>query len=176
MDELEEIVGDQAGPADESAINVFLRCDFPPVAGIHTAAVEDADGFRGAAVVELGNESADGGDGFAGLRWTGVDTGADGPDGLVGNDDEGDLGGCDRTETGADLLADDGVGLTGFLVLKRFANTEDGDDVVIEGGTYFLAYKLAGLSEYGAALGMANDDEGGELAEHGRRNLTSEGA
>ena len=61
-------------------------------------------------------------------------------------------------------------------MLELFAYAEEGDDVVVEGGAHFLADELAGLAEESAALGVADDDHGGEFAEHGGRDFAGEGA
>ena len=95
MDELEEIIGDEAGAADEGAVDVRLGDEVAPVGGIDAAAIQDAEGFKGGVVVELGHETTDGADGFVGLLGGGVEAGADGPDGLVGDDDTSDFGGGD---------------------------------------------------------------------------------
>lgn len=61
-------------------------------------------------------------------------------------------------------------------MFELFADAEDGDDVMVEGGADLLADELAGFAKEGAALGVAEDDHGSELAEHGRRDFAGEGA
>ena len=108
-----------------------------------------------------------------GLVGGGGFAGADGPDGFVGDDDLRDLFGGEVVEAGVDLAGDDGGDLVGFALDEGLADAHDWDEVVVEGGLYFLVDGLVGFVEVLAAFGVADDDvigsgvfdlEGGALA------------
>lgn len=80
---------------------------------------------------------------------------ANGPDGLIGDDDlrpVGDLG----LESG-ELLADDIDGLAGLTLLQGLSAAPDHTDAVLGGVLGFEGNNLVALTEDGAALGVAQD-------------------
>lgn len=81
--------------------------------------------------------------------------GADGPDGLVGNDDLGPVG--DGGLEGSKLLADDLNGGAGLALLEALTAAPDGADAVLGGVLGLGRNDLVGLAEDGAALRVAED-------------------
>ena len=97
--------------------------------------------------------------------------GADGPDGLVGDDDGcGGFGG-DAGEGAGDLRLEHLFGFAGFALGENFADADDGNDAVLERGVQLLVDDFVGLGEVLAALGVADERvgsaDGDELADGG---------
>ena len=84
-----EVGGLEAGAADEAAVNVGAGEQVGGVVGLHGAAVLDADGVGGGLTGTLGDGLADDAADAVGLVGGADFAGADGPDGLVGEDDVG---------------------------------------------------------------------------------------
>src|SRR4030067_71847 len=78
----QELIGFQAGPADQRAVNLRFSHEFGDVARGNAAAVKDAEAVADAAAVEAGDHLADKTDGLIGLVTGGRFAGADGPDRL----------------------------------------------------------------------------------------------
>ncbi len=109
------------------------------------------------------------------LRRRGL-AGADGPDGLVGDDDLADAVAVD-VDHGGQLALDDFFGLPGFALCQRFADADDGRDAVRQRGGGLGGHQLVGLAVVLAALRMADDGVAhAEVLQHGRRLLAGEGA
>jgi len=67
--------------------------------------------------------------------------------------------------------------LPGFSLGENFADADDGDEAVLEGGFEFLVDELVGFAEVLAALGVAEDDmRGADGFEHQRRGFAGVGA
>ena len=101
---LREGVGLEGGTADEGAVDVRLGHELLDVAGLGGAAVEDAGGVRGGVAVVGAEGLADRAADLLGVLGGGGLAGADGPDGLVGDDDLGDVLGAPALEGGADFI------------------------------------------------------------------------
>jgi hypothetical protein len=165
----------QAGTADQEAVNVGLLGQLGAVLLVDAAAVQDA-GLLGDLGVDVVLEpGTDGGVDVLGLGGGGDLAGADGPDGLVGDDDLGPVGelGLERGE----LLADDVDGGAGLALLEALAAAPDDADAVVGGVLGLGGDDLVGLAEDGTALRVAEDgpvDAG--VLELGDGDLASEGA
>src|SRR5579862_6863868 len=84
-------------------------------------------------------------------------SGADGPDGLVGDDDwRGGFRG-DAGEGSGDLRLEHLFGFAGFAFGEDFADADDGNDAVLEGGVKLLVDDFVGFAEILAALGVADE-------------------
>src|SRR5512133_3206690 len=105
FDDLPEPARIHGCAADERAVDVGLIEEALGVVGLDAAAVEDArllrELFRG-----LGEDAADHGVDGLRVRGRGHEAGADGPDGLVGDDAEARLPG-ELVDDGAHLALDD---------------------------------------------------------------------
>ncbi len=103
--------------------------------------------------------------------------GADGPDGLVGEDDGGGHSGVDAFERDGGLEFEDVAGEAGLALFEFFADADDGDERVGEGGLELEVDGGVGLVEVLAALGVADEDVGGaDGGEHDGRGLAGVGA
>src|SRR5579884_1082897 len=80
-----ELVGVEAGPADQGAVDVALGKDVGGVARIHRASVLDAHGGAGLLPPATGDQAPEGCTHRLGVLRGGVAPGADGPHRLVGN-------------------------------------------------------------------------------------------
>ena len=109
----------------------------------------------------LGDLGADDLVGFFGDLGGGGAAGADGPDGLVGEDDGSGDGGVDAFEGDGGLEFEDVGGEVGFALFEFFADADDGDERVGEGGFELEVDGGVGLVEVLAALGVADEDVGG---------------
>src|SRR3954468_919524 len=78
---------DDRGTTDEGAVDVLLRHDRRDVAGLDAAAVEHAYAVGDVPAVELGEQRPDGRADLLRVGGRRHLAGADGPDGLVGDDD-----------------------------------------------------------------------------------------
>lgn len=110
-----------------------------------------------------------------GLLGGGDLAGANGPDGLVGDDNLGPVG--DLGLEGLELLADDLDGLAGLALLEGLAAAPDDADTVLDGVGGLGGDNLVALAEDGAALRVAEDGPVDLAVEElGDGQLTSEGA
>lgn len=110
-----------------------------------------------------------------GLLGGGDLAGANGPDGLVGDDDLGPVG--DLSLEGGELLADDLDGLAGLTLLQRLAAAPDDAQAVLGGVLGLEGDHLVALAEDGAALGVAQDGPGdAAVLELGDGDFAREGA
>jgi len=177
LDDGAEVVGFEGGAADESAVDVGLGDEFGGVGGFHAAAVEDAGALRGGVVEDVGED-------FAALCVSvlcvvgcGGFAGADGPDGFVGDDDSGGVGGGDAVEGGAELSFVDGVGFAGFALFDGFADAEDWAEAGVECGAEFVVEELVLFADDVASFGVSDEDGGAvEVSEHVGGDFACEGA
>lgn len=141
--------------ADEETVNVSLLAELGAVLLVDAATVQDAS-LLGNLVGDVGLEPlADGLVDLLGLLGGGDLAGANGPDGLVGNDNLGPVG--DLGLEGSELLADDLDGLAGLALLEGLAAAPDDADAVLGGVLGLVGDDLVGLLEDGAALRVAED-------------------
>lgn len=95
-----------------------------------------------------------------GLLSSGDLAGANGPDGLVGNDDLGPVR-ADLGLEGGELLGDDVDGLAGLTLLERLATAPDDADATVGGELGLGGNNLVRLVEDCSALAVAQDGPGG---------------
>src|SRR5216683_7866721 len=107
LDDVGEGLGVEAGAADESAVDVFETAKGFGVVGLDGAAVEDADGGGEGGRERFGDLGADEFVCLSGDLWRGGAAGADGPDGLVGEDDGSGDSGIDAFEGDGGLEFED---------------------------------------------------------------------
>ena len=161
FDDFEEVGGVEGGAADEAAVDVGVGEEGVGVAGVAAATVEDGDVVGEGLAVVTGDGGTDVGVHFLGLVGGGGAAGADGPDGLVGDDDVTELVGGEVEEGPGELFADDGEVLFGLALGEGFADAVDDVEVVLEGTVDFEGEGFVGFVVVGPALGVADDDEAG---------------
>lgn len=149
----------QASTADEEAVNVGLLAELHAVLLADAAAVQDAGLVGGLGVDLLLEPLADGGVDLLGLLGGGDLAGADGPDGLVGDDDLGPVG-ADLGLEGVELLGDDGDGLAGLALLERLAAAPDDAQPAVGGDLGLGRDHLVRLAQDRATLAVAQDRPG----------------
>lgn len=141
--------------ADQEAVDVVLLGELLAVLLADGAAVEDA-GLVGGLLADVVLEPlADAGVDLLGLLLGGDLAGANGPDGLVGDDDLGPV--ADLLLEGGELGGDDLEGLVGLALLERLTAAPDDADAVVGGVLGLGGDGLVGLAEDGAALAVAQD-------------------
>ena len=92
-----------------------------------------------------------------GLGRRGGLAGADGPDGLVGDDDLLHVLSGEVLEDGLGLGGADGEVLAGLALVEVLADAEDDTETRLEGELHFLDELLVGLAVVLTALGVAED-------------------
>ena len=111
-----------------------------------------------------------------GLLGRGHLPGADGPDGLVGDDQFRNPLPSKTLEGSADLGLHHCHGLFGFALGKSFPNADDGAKVVVGGSHRLGRDGGVGLVEILPPLRMTEDDVAyPQVAEHGAGNFAGEG-
>ena len=166
--DLDEVVGLEGGAADEAAVDVGLGEELLGVGGLAGAAVEDRGVVGDGLAEQAGEDVADVGVDLFGLGRSGGLAGADGPDGLVGDDDLLHILGAEVGEDGLGLVFDDLEVLAGFALVKVLSDAEDDAEFGGEGEFDFLDELLVGLAVVLAALGVAED---GPLAADGLEHV-----
>src|SRR5438270_2064441 len=121
LDDSGELVGVEAGPADERAVDVGLGHELGDVRRLHRAAVLDPDAAGHLVADEAGGDLTDQPDGGLGVVGRGRAARPDGPDGLVGHDQAGHLLGGKPLESGLHLPAHLGLRRPGLPLLERLA-------------------------------------------------------
>ena len=145
----------EGSTTNEETVNVSLLAELGAVLLVDGAAVQDA-GLVGNLVADRRLEPlADGLVNLLGLLSGGNLAGANGPDGLVGNDNLGPV--ADLGLEGLELLADDLDGLARLALLEGLTAAPDDADAVVGGVLGLGGDELVGLLEDGAALGVAQD-------------------
>ncbi|EGJ78227.1 putative phosphoglycerate kinase [Streptomyces sp. Tu6071] len=175
-DDLDELVGVERGTADEGAVDVGAGHDLGDVGRLDRAAVLDAHGVGQLLVVQLGELAADRPADL--LRVVGAAdlAGADGPHGLVGDDDRGGLLGGQVLEGGLDLAEGVRDVLARLADRLLLAHAEDGGQAVLVGGLDLGVDQLVGLAVVLAPLGVPDGDVRAlELGEHGTGDLPGVG-
>ena len=137
--------GLETGTTDQEAIDILLLAKLLAVLLADAAAVQDA-GVVGDLLADLlGEPLADVGVDLLGLLGGGDLAGADGPDGLVGDDDAAPV--RDPGLEGGQLAGDVGERLAGLALLQRLAAAPDHADPVLR--------RVLGLGRHGVvALGQ----------------------
>ena len=165
----------ERGTSDEETVNVGLLAELLAVLLADAAAVEDA-GLVGDLLADLlGEPLADHGVDLLGLLGGGDLAGADGPDGLVGDDDAAPVG--DLGLEGGELAGDVLEGLSRLALLQGLAAAPDDAEPGVGGVLGLGGDDGVALVEDGAALRVAQDGPV-DLAvlELRHRDLAREGA
>lgn len=167
-------LGLEGSTADKETVNVGLVLERSSVLAVGRATVDDADGLSGLLAKLGGQEGADLLVDTLGVVGGGSKTGANGPDGLVGNDDAGPV--LDLVNDGLELALADVEGLVGLTLLKGLTNAENDVQAIVKGKLGLVSNELVRLLDDGAALGVTeNDPLGTNVLDLVNRDLTSEG-
>ena len=145
----------QASTTDQEAVNVLLLSKILAVLATDTATVEDA-GLISNLVANVGPEPlADGLVHLLGLLNRGDLASANGPDGLVGDDNFGPIInlGLDRSK----LLLDYRNSLAGFTLLERLAAAPDDIDAALGGELGLGSNYIVRLAQDGPPLRVTED-------------------
>lgn len=161
--------------ADEETVNVGLLAELAAVLLVDAATVQDAS-LVGNLVADVGLEPlSDGLVDLLSLLSGGNLAGANGPDGLIGDDNLGPVGNLGLE--GGELLADHVDGLAGLTLLQGLAAAPDDADAVLSGVLGLGGNNLVALAEDGAALGVAQDSPvDAAVLQLGDGDLAGEGA
>jgi hypothetical protein len=140
--------------ANEETVDVGLLGELAAVLLVDTSAVEDA-GLVSNLVADAAEEVTDSLVDLLGLLSGGNLASANGPDGLVGDDDVGPVGdlGLERLDLGRDKLN----GLASLTGLEGLAAAPDDLEAVLSGVLGLGGDDLVRLAEDGSALGVAED-------------------
>lgn len=124
--------GLQAGATNQEAVNVGLLAQLLAVLLADTATVQDARLVRSLVTNALLEPLADGSVDVLCLLSCGDLASADGPDGLVGNDDLGPVAGANLGLEGIQLLGNDGNSRASFAFLEGLTAAPDNADAVVD--------------------------------------------
>lgn len=164
----------KGGTTDEETVNVLLLGELVAVLLADTATVDDSGVVRSSLADLLGKVLADGGVDLLGLLSAGDLAGADGPDGLVGNDDLAPV--LDLLGDSAELVGNDVDSLVGLSLLEGLANAENNTESVVESGLGLGGNEVIGLLEDDTTLGVTGQSPGDVgLLKLAGRDLTGEG-
>jgi large subunit ribosomal protein L43 len=163
----------EGGAANEETIDVGLLAELATVLLVHAATIQDAGLIR-----DLGTDAlkpaADSLVNLLSLLSGSNLASANGPDGLVGNDDLAPVG--DLGLEGLELSADNLDGLAGLALLQALAAAPDNTEAILGCVLGLGGDDGVGLVEDGAALGVAENGPGDlAIGQLGDRDLASEG-
>jgi peptidoglycan hydrolase-like protein with peptidoglycan-binding domain len=114
--------------------------------------------------------------GVLSLLRCGVATGANRPDGFIGNHDVEHLLGGNACKATTELGSEDFGFATSVALFECFADANDRLEAASKGGENFFVNQRIGLAENLTALAVAEDHKADEeLAQHGRTDLSREG-
>mmetsp|Transcript_88654 Transcript_88654/g.173387 ORF Transcript_88654/g.173387 Transcript_88654/m.173387 type:complete len:290 (+) Transcript_88654:120-989(+) len=147
--------GLERGPAHEEAVHVRLRDELLAVLRRHTAAILDAHLLRHLGGDLLLQEGADGRVRLLRLVRRGHLAGADGPDGLVGDDDVVPV--LDLRDHSGQLPLVHLVRLPRLALLQQLADAEDHLHALLLADLHLLRRDLVGVAVLRAALGVADE-------------------
>ena len=142
----------QGRAADQAAVDLGLGHQALDVLGIHGTAVLDAHLVSALLAIGTGDGLADHADGLVGLLIGGGQAGADGPHGLVRDDDLFHLLGGQAVQRHDGLEVHQAVGSAGFTDFLHFAHAQDGLQAGVHGSQHALVeyqtlIALNGLTE-----------------------------
>lgn len=150
-------LGLQAGAANQETIDILLLGKLLAVLTVDGATIEDAS-LLGNLVANVGLEPpADGLVHLLSLLDGGNLASANGPDGLVGNNNLLPVGTRNLGGEGSQLLLDDGDGLAGFTLLEGLAAAPDDAHATVDGDLGLGSNNLVCLVQDGPALRVAED-------------------
>lgn len=123
----------QAGTADEEAINVGLLAQLLAVLLANTTTIQDAGLICSLVIDSLLEPLADSGVDLLSLLSSGDLAGANGPDGLVGDNNLGPIASANLGLEGIQLLSDNRNSGASLTLLERLAAAPDDADAVVGG-------------------------------------------
>ena len=171
-----ELVRLEGGTTNEATVHVGLAEQLLRVLGVHAAAVLDGQRLGSVLTVQLAHHLADGSADFLCLVGGGSLAGADGPDGLVGDDHVLQLLGGDTVQSDLHLHADQFLGDTLLTLGQALAHADDGLQTTGQRRTGTLVDGLVGLGEVLTALAVADHHIlHAQVGEHVGRDLAGEG-
>ena len=160
----------EGGTSDEEAVDVRLGNELGGVLVSDATTVKDAGllgGLSGDIRAEPGSQVVVS---LLGLLGRGSHTGANGPHGLVSNDNLAPV--IDLSADGLQLSCVDGVGLAGLALVQLLANAGHDAQVLLKSDLDLLGDNLVGLTEDVAALAVTKDDPvQTEVLDHGGAGL-----
>jgi len=148
--------GLQGSTTDEEAIDVGLLNQGSGVGVSHGATVQNSSLLSGLLGDVLGEPGSHGRVRLLGLLGGSGLASADGPDGLVSDNDLGPV--LDVLADGSELSGVDLVGLVGLSLVELLADAGHHVEAVLEGELGLQGNDVVGLAEDVAALGVAEDD------------------
>ena len=166
VDDIHELVGFEAGATNQGAVNVGLGDEGGEVVGGDAAAVLNLEALGDGLAGDVGNRATDHCDRGIGAFWGCGAASADGPDGFVGDDHRGYM--VNAVQGGADLAADNGLGVLRFVLGESFADAQDRDQTIGKRGLQFAIDQGVVLTEVLAAFGVPQDDVGRQALQHCR--------
>lgn len=166
----------QAGTANKEAVNIRLLAQLLAILLTDTATIQDAGLVRSLVVDSLLEPLANSGVNLLCLLGGGNLASANGPDGLVGNDDLGPVTGANLGLESVQLLGDDRDGGAGLTLLERLAAAPDYADAVVGSVLGLGCDNLVRLAENGPPFAVAQDRPGDVAVKELRDGqLTGEG-
>lgn len=148
-------LGLQAGTANQETINILLLRQVLAVLAVDAAAIQDTGLVRDLVANVLLEPLADGGVDLLRLLDSGDLASADGPDGLVGNDDLAPV--ANLGLEGSQLLLNDGNGLAGLALLQGLAAAPDDAHAAFGRDLGLGGDQAVRLAKDRPALGVAQD-------------------
>ena len=175
-DDAHEVGALECGAADETAVHVGLAEDLLGVGGLAAATVEDRAVFSYFLAIFILDDAADMGVHVLGLFGGSGLAGADGPDGLVSEDEFAEIFGSEMEESFLDLLGDYLVISAVVTLFEFLADAEYGGETLCESQVDFGFEDFRGLAVVLTALRVAEDDISGTgRSHHVSRNLAGVG-
>ena len=151
LDDVLEL-GLQRSTADKEAVDIGLTNELSAVAAVHRATIKDA-GFAGDVTGDvLTKPLTDFEVGVLSLLRSGNLASADGPDGLVSNDDIGPVGLVELIGAGLELAGVDLTGLARLALLELLTDAEHDGHALVDGGLGLDGNIFVGLVEEGTSL------------------------
>jgi hypothetical protein len=170
-------LGLQASAANQEAVNILLLGEVLAVLAIDTATVQDAGLLRNLLADVGAQPLADGLVDLLGLLDGGDLAGADGPDGLVGNNNALPVGRGELRGEGGELALNDGNGLAGLALGERLATAPDDAHAAVNGELGLGSHHLIRLAQQRTPLRVAQDGPvHAQVLELRHADLAGEGA
>jgi len=162
----------EGGTSDEETINVWLLDELISVLVSHGTTVEDT-GLVGGLLGDVGlKPGSDALVGLLGLVWGGSNSGTDGPDWLVGDDDLAPV--VNLLTDGSELSSVDLVGLSALSLIELLSDASHDLEVVVEGNLDLGGDGVVALTEDVTSLTVSKDNPvKAEVLEHGSTGLSS---
>ena len=166
----------QASTTDKESVNILLLGQLLAVLLVDTATVEDSCLVSSLLADLVLQPRADSSVDLLCLLLGSNLAGANGPDGLVGDDNVGPVG-ADAALERLELLCDDRDGASCLALLQRLAAAPDDSNTVLAGELCLGRHELVALAKDGSPLGVAENRPGDvAISQLGRRNLAGVGA